>query len=398
MIPAAVAPIRLKEYQTTRLPHAALSDAEGVMLWHTYGTYLAVEFPSPKTEQQWELTPQGWVGYIPLAADRVLVLEPKVALGDLFGMLEYAYRLKSLKFLPDLVHTESLAEFYESLADILAKCVLDRARKGFYRTYLERAEQLPYITGRLNTQRLLQRPWEIQPHCEYQEHTVDIEENQILAWTLRRILHSGLCQRTLPTLRRAYHTLDSFTSLVPFSPQACVGRLYNRLNDDYQPLHALCRFFLEHSGPGHQVGEHTFLPFLVDMARLYELFVAEWLKQHLPANRFRVQAQEQVTISAEQNLCLNIDLTLYDAITGTALCVLDTKYKAPDKPANDDIYQIVTYATVKNCREAILIYPTPVPFAERLGDIQVRSFTFATAGGLELAGQAFLAQLLALFP
>lgn len=398
MTTTAVASIRLEEYQTTRLPRAALSDEEGALLWRTYGNYVVVEFPSPKTENHWALTPQGWVGYIPLTTDRVLVLEPKVALGNLFGMLEYAYRLSSLKFLPDLVHTRSLAEFYESLADILAKRVLDRARKGFYRTYLERAERLPYITGRLNTQRLLQRPWEIKPHCEYQEHTADIEENQILTWTLRCILHSGLCERTLPTVRRAYHAVAGFTKLTPFSPQACVGRLYNRLDDDYQPLHALCRFFLEHSGPGHQTGEHTFLPFLVNMARLYELFVAEWLKQYLPPDRFRVQAQERVTLGAAQELHFDIDLTLYNARTGEALCVLDTKYKTPDKPANADIFQVVAYAEVKRCQEAVLIYPTAVPFDERLGEMRVRSLTFATEDDLEQAGQSFLVQLLAMFP
>ncbi|MBN1874454.1 MAG: restriction endonuclease [Anaerolineae bacterium] len=391
------APIRLEEYQATRLPRATLSNDEGVLLWQTYGQYVAVEFPSPKTEQQWELMPQGWVGYIPLAADRVLALAPKVALGNLFGMLEYAYRLSSLKFLPDLVQTQSLAEFYESLADILAKRVLDRARKGFYRAYLERAAPLPYLTGRLDTQQMLQRPWDNQLHCEYQEHTADIEENQLLAWTLRRILHSGLCTRTLPTLRRAYHTLAGFATLTPFTPQACVGRLYNRLNDDYQPLHALCRFFLEHSGPGHQIGDHTFLPFLVNMARLYELFIAEWLKQHLPA-QFRVQAQEHVAIGAGQDLHFNIDLTLSDTETGKTLCVMDTKYKTPDKPATSDIFQIVAYAEVKRCHEALLIYPQQVAFDERLGDIRVRSLTFATASDLEDAGQHFLTQLLSLFP
>jgi 5-methylcytosine-specific restriction enzyme subunit McrC len=396
MTPAAITPMRLTEYQTTRLPRAALSDEEGALLWRTYGDYVAVEFPSPKTEHQWELTPQGWVGYIPLTADRVLALEPKVTLGNLFGMLEYAYRLSSLKFLPDLMHTQSLAEFYESLADILAKRVLDRARKGFYRTYLKRAEQLPYITGRLNTQRLLRRPWEIHPHCEYQEHTADIEENQILTWTLWYILHSGLCKRTLPTVRRAYHAVAGLTTLTPFSPQVCIGRLYNRLNSDYQPLHALCRFFLEHSGPGHQIGKHTFLPFLVNMARLYELFVAEWLKQHLLPERFRVQAQERVTLGAAQELHFDIDLTLYDVRSGEALCVLDTKYKAPNKPANTDVFQVIAYAEVKHCYEAVLIYPTAVPFDERLGDIRVHSLTFTPEGNLEEAGQTFLAELLSL--
>ncbi len=77
--------------------------------------------------------------------------------------------------------------------------------------------------------------------------------------------------------------------------------------------------------------------------------------------------------------------------------MLDTKYKAPDRPANPDIFQVVAYAEVKRCREALLVYPIPVPFDERLGDIRVRSLTFATAGDLEQAGQAFLAQLVGLF-
>ncbi len=42
MTPAALAPLRLTEYQTTRLPRTALSDAEGAVLWRTYGAYIAV--------------------------------------------------------------------------------------------------------------------------------------------------------------------------------------------------------------------------------------------------------------------------------------------------------------------------------------------------------------------
>jgi len=50
---------------------------------------------------------------------------------------------------------------------------------------------------------------------------------------------------------------------------------------------------LEHSGSTHHAGDHTMLPFLVDMARLYELFVAEWLKTRLPKG-WSVESQERV--------------------------------------------------------------------------------------------------------
>lgn len=58
----------------------------------------------------------------------------------------------------------------------------------------------------------------------------------------------------------------------------------------------------------------------------------------------------------------------------------------------------LAYAEIKRCAHALLIYPTPVHFEEVWGDIHTHSLTFAIAGDLEGAGQAFLAQLLALFP
>lgn len=47
-----------------------------------------------------------------------------------------------------------------------------------------------------------------------------------------------------------------------------MGRFYNRLNQDYEPMHGLCWFFLENIGPTHEQGEHTILPFLVDKGRI----------------------------------------------------------------------------------------------------------------------------------
>jgi 5-methylcytosine-specific restriction enzyme subunit McrC len=137
------------------------------------------------------------------------------------------------------------------------------------------------------------------------------------------------------------------------------------------------------------------LPFLVNMARLYELFVAEWLKAH-PLPGFSLKTQEPVNLSDSSNLRFDIDLVLNDTDTGATRWVLDTKYKAPGLPAHDDIFQIVTYAEATGCREAILIYPTPLPrpLDETIGQIRVRSLTFALDNDLEQAGQEFLRELL----
>ena len=388
--------IELEEYQTRRIPRARMTDQIGELLFRTYGTQVIVEFPSPKTNFEWELTPQGWVGQVPITSDLALVLEPKTPIGNLFRMLEYAYRLKSFSFPDGLVATDSLEDLYEQLADILARRVLDRARLGFYRAYIGRAERLSHISGRIDLRQMARRPWAVDVPCQYQEHTADIDDNQILAWTLGVILRSGVCSdRTQPTVRKAYRTLQTAAAPVAFSAQDCVRRPYNRLNDDYRPMHALSRFFLEHSGPSHKIGDRTMVPFLVNMARLYELFVAEWLQAHLPAG-YQLKAQEHITVDGVTGLSVNIDLTLNETASGRTLCVLDTKYKVHAGPATDDISQVVAYADLKGTREAVLVYPVPLQYPLDIpwGAKHVRSMTFSIDGDLEVVGRRFLDILL----
>jgi 5-methylcytosine-specific restriction enzyme subunit McrC len=393
--------IELTEYVSKLLPRSLLPDTIGEMLWRDYNTQVSVDFPSPKTGDCWRLTAKGWVGHIPLTSDFHIALRPKVKLGNLLGMLEYAYDLKNFRFLSGLVDCQTLLEFYERLADILARRILNRGRQGFYCAYIPKTEHLPYVRGRIDVHLLVTRPWDTKIQCHYEEHTADVEENQILAWTLWCIARSGLCtERVIPTVRHAYHLLQGLVTLRPCNPRTCIGRQYNRLNDDYRPLHALCRFFLEQIAPSHETGTNATLPFLVNMSQLYERFVAEWLKAHqktgLLTLALDIQSQERIYLGQGKALYFDIDLVLYDMTTGIARYVLDTKYKVASKPATADINQMVAYAEAKGCQEAILIYPAPLaePLNIKVGSIQIRSLTFSLALDLEQAGYRFLQDLL----
>lgn len=382
--------IELVEYQPRRLPRAELTEAEGEAIWRSAGERVSVRFPSPQTNGEWELVAQGWVGYLPVSPTLALSLVPKVPIENLFRMLEYAYKLESFQLLDGAMEAGTVADLYERLAAILARRVLDRARRGLYASYQAEAGPLPYVRGSIDLAERLRRPWDTRLTCRYEEHTANVEENQILAWTLGRIAHSGFCsERTLPTVRRAFHTLHSVASPVPFGPQACIGRLYSRLNDDYEPLHGLCRFFLEHSGPTHQLGDRRMIPFLVKMDRLYELFVAEWLKAHLP-EQYTLKYQQHVAVGAGDAFTFDVDVVLCD-MRGQPMAVLDAKYKAPDKASNDDVYQVVTYAETLGCHQGILVYPTPLdrPLDEKLGRNRVRTLIFRLDGDVEVAGRAF---------
>ncbi|MEG4501782.1 restriction endonuclease [Microcoleus sp. F10-C6] len=391
MKPGSPRIIELTEYQLETFEQDSIPELVGEKIHKDYDKEIDIEFPNPKTKYKWRLKSKGKVGNIPITPEFHIAIRPKVPINNLFGMLDYGYQIK---FLQGSIQCQSLEEIYEELANILAQKILERCRKGLYRDYLSKTERLAYIRGRVDLRSALQKPWDVKLKCHYHEQTGDIEDNQILAWTLFIIGRSGLCGESVSsTVRKAFHALQGFVTLKPFKSEACIDRNYHRLNQDYQLLHALCRFFLDNTRPSHETGDREMLPFLIDMANLYEQFVAEWLKANTPKGFF-VKQQHRVT--HDQNYFDRIDLLLCDIETGKVQYVLDTKYKAPDKVGSDDRHQIVAYANALKCQNAILVYPQQLtkPLDIKHGAIRVRSLTFSLDSDLHEAGKTFLKSLL----
>lgn len=384
--------ISLPEYQPCRLEQTTLSKEMAQRLATDFASHIAVK--SLWQTDQWELTNLGRVGYIPLTPELHIRLESKVPLSNLFGMVEYVFDLHSLQFLPGVMNCQTLEGFYERLALKLAELILQRMRQGLYRAYIPHTGRLAYLRGRLAVDQLSRQPGQVNLPCRYQEQTADIADNQILVWTLRQILRSGLCRRPAvqTTLQQAYRALQKTVRPLPYTPNDCVDRPYQRLNEDYRPLHHLCRFFLETTGPAQAAGNYLMLPFVINMATLYEQFVAAWLKQHLPP-RFQLKTQERVDLDQTGHSYFRIDLVLYDLTVDRPVSVLDTKYKI--EASQTDLHQVTAYATSKHCRQAVLIYPTlsPIIGPQQVGEVQVRRLPFSLTDDLEAAGQRFLAAL-----
>ena len=131
------------------------------------------------------------------------------------------------------------------------------------------------------------------------------------------------------------------------------------------------------------------------MARLFEMFVAEWTRARLPAP-FQLRAQESVVLRGSGRVRFDLDLVLYEAAGGRARAVLDTKYKRPARPSSADVAQVVAYATAKRCSEAWLVYPEVPddPLDVHVGNVRVRTVGFALDGDLDEAGTAFLSRVL----
>ena len=386
--------IVLAEYQPYRLPMSALPTIAAERLWRDYQPFVAIDFPTPKTADEWQLTAQGWVGMIPVTRELTLVLQPKVPIANLLGMVEVAYGLESFHLLAGQVMASTIPDLYDRLTRLLVERILAQIQRGLYRPTQLHEERTTYVRGRLQIRELIRQPLQVGVPCVYHEPSVDVIENRILYWTLHRILQGGLAtDGTQALARRALRILQPVITLEPYRPIDCRGRRYTRLNHDYASLHALCAFFLEACGPSHLPGDVESVPFVVNMARLYEQFVAAWLQTHLSVT-WQLQIQERHPLSGELHFA--IDLVLYDREKGRPIAVLDTKYKRPDYgPDTADVAQIVAYAAAKGVADAILIYPQSLtaPLDTVVGGVRVRTLVFALDGNLDRAGQQFSEQL-----
>lgn len=385
--------IELVEHADKRLTGDELSAASADFLWRLHRKHVAVRFPSPTTDHRWELRSLGWVGTVPLPEGNVLRMLPKVPLANLFAMLEVAYDLRGLKLLDGLVPAASLDDYYQRLAYVLAQRVRDRLHRGLYRRYVGERDRLPYLRGRLDVARSVRRPWSPRLDCRFEEHRSDVDDNRILAWTLDRALRCAPCSRAevRSSLRQTLRQLRHHATLTPCTVADCRGRTYDRLNEDYRPLHALCAFLLSHTGPSHESGDQESLPFLVDMASLFERFVGRWLGQKLPPG---LTLRAEPPLAVGNGLSWYPDLVVYDR-RGRPLTVLDCKYKRPPSPASDDVAQVVAYATHLRADEAVLIYPSPLrrPLDAQVGSVRVRSAEFLLEGDLDEAGNRLMERL-----
>ncbi|NJN53989.1 MAG: hypothetical protein HC804_04055 [Anaerolineae bacterium] len=210
--------ITLVEYQTTLLPADTLTFGEGLALWRAFdqqGKRVHLSFPSPKTENQWAITPQGWVGHIPLAADMTLHIQPRLPLNNLFPMWAYAYGLSAEVVGETLVGVQSIAEFYEQVVLMLLARVQRRQRQGLYRAYQTHTAVTPFVRGRLMA---YPQPTAVAEGltCCFDEHTANVPENQLIVYTLQQVARGRHCSAPVQTaVRRAVHHLQMGCRRVP---------------------------------------------------------------------------------------------------------------------------------------------------------------------------------------
>jgi len=282
-----------------------------------------------------------------------VVLRPKRPIASLLTLLAEVHELTHL--VPELAGYTTTAEIVDLLVQIFLRQVDDLVRQGLKRTYVNRAEELVAIRGRLDVRRTdaLHMRARALAWCSYEDFTLDSIENRVLLATLFAIASNG---SILQARRRVAHKLTGdFVGVqeVPMLPRD-VGKVKcDRLSTHYEPVLRLAQIILSSMGLANDFGGVGTNGFLLNMNSLFELFIYRRLRRLLAENGIAVRRQLTYAFDEERQADIRPDL-LIQSHHGKRI-VADTKYKDKKDPEPADLYQMLTYCRVLRVTHGILI-------------------------------------------
>jgi 5-methylcytosine-specific restriction enzyme subunit McrC len=311
----------------------------------------------PETgSDRWIVSPGSTVGVLELPSGSRLRCQPKAPVRNVFYMLATAYGFRD-PFLDQALAFERIDELFDFLVEHLANLIDARLERGLYRAYVERQDNLPAVRGRILIAEDVRRNAVLRHRtfCQYTEFTWDIPENRVIRQTvfaMSRLVRSPVLQQRLAALDRALGEIDP----APLPLSRFDTFHYHRLNDDYRPIHRLCRLLLEGASVSEQTGDLGFRAFLLDMNQLYETFLSVALRDAL-GDGLELTSQRVRHLDRDNRVTIRPDLAV---LAGGIPCVIaDAKYKLTSGPGQGhaDLYQMLAYCTAEQVHRGVLIYP-----------------------------------------
>lgn len=277
------------------------------------------------------------------------------------------------------------------LSETLAAIFADRLRQelllGPERAYQEREANLRCFKGKLwvARQALHNTAHRERFFCRYDEFSEDTLMNRIFRAACQVLLEVTRTPGTQDLLRHCLLLLDGVDNVE--IEQSDFARIsLNRQSERFEDVLRFCRLILSGSTPTVQAGSTRTFSLLFDMNKVFERFIAAFLRRHVVGRLLGVeifpQAAHHKRHLMESDgtgvLRLEPDVLLQ---TPSSMLVMDTKWKllVPGKRgrggvADADLYQLYAYTRRYGCKRSVLLYPF-------VSGLEPREFSVLDAGG-----------------
>lgn len=324
------------------------------------------------TEGRWRVTDVNKVG-VAAISDVVLHVEPKTPLENIVYMASLGGHQLGLD--NEIAQGASRA-LPTAIASAFLFEVQRATRRGLVKGYRTVEESATVVRGRWDIARqLAARPGIPLPvEIEFDDFTEDIVENQILASALRVVRGIDFSTQSIAAVLNRLQVIFADVTSLPRGVQLA-ERPLTRLTEHYAVALRLARVILESVSWTHRAGARVGGTFLVDMAAIFESYVAHRLRTELAAGNLHLTVQDRRWwLDADHAVALRPDLVISSATD--VVTVADTKYKVLGGGAgaapNPDVYQAVAYALALGVPEAHLIYVS--------GDVVARELKIPSVG------------------
>ncbi|CKH17616.1 restriction endonuclease [Mycolicibacterium smegmatis] len=285
-----------------------------------------------------------------------IIVRPKITnLNRVLFMLGYARNPQIWRDEP--IRVEAADELLPAVAEAFSRIASHAVEQGLLQGYRTITDALPVLRGRVLAGEQMSRRYglPVPIAVQYDDFTVDIAENQLLAMATLRLLTvpriSDPARRSLQRLRR---TLGEVSVPPPGTP---TPRWHpSRLNVRYHAALRLAEIILAAESFEHRIGNVTVTGYMFDMWKIFEDFVTTALSESLNRLGWRCQPQAPLYLDEQRRVGMQPDLLCrYD---DSRVAVVDAKYKAerPEGFPNADLYQMLAYCTVLSLPEGHLIY------------------------------------------
>jgi len=288
--------------------------------------------------------PKNYCGFLSIEEQNYFIV-PKITdsgehnLNIFMYMLIYAYDIKiSNEDLANIDNTKS--KIMEIFIRYFANLLLSELKKGVYKTYITKEENLKLLKGKYLIEKNFSNFYHQNIYCEFDEFSMDNQLNQFFLYAIKTFQKYS----SYPNLHLCEMMLDEVT----FN-HIDINRLqinFDRLNTRFKTSVEIALMILLRLSPLVNNSNDKGFVFLFDMAEVFEKFIGK-MYQNIDKTT-KIQKERNFV-----NLKLKPDIITSDMI-------IDTKYKIikdRDDLATCDKYQMFTYGTNLGIKNTMLLYP-----------------------------------------
>lgn len=358
--------ITIKEYSTRVLD--SLTDKDISYLQKDCFKYKALgpyRLRRRLQDNKLEIENTSYSGIIQL--DQIRILFSTKVKANLFYMLSFLKDERSFCYDPEVViDIKEGALFFDILARLFLNELEAVSKKGFYKKYIRKSENISFLKGKLLIKEQLYNDISKKAkfYCSYEELTYDNLENQImLKATTLLIPLVRFNEKIRRDLIYYSYLLRKKVSLVNVTPEDCHKVQFNRLNDYYEPIIQFSKvilqnYFIRSTYKGKSRGFN----FIVNMNKVYEDFITtiieEIVNEESEFKNYIVEKQKRFdSLVLEKEIITKPDVILRrkDTLDDYPL-IIDAKYKRGEQ--NTDYFQVIAYSlAIPTVKSSCLIYP-----------------------------------------